>query len=99
MCDCSRPPVHPLPVGRLSRSNPTRMQPQAAGAKLTRVSGPNDSSRQAARWVYAAVGVLAIAGIFTCACDTPMIWDGAYQFSFSLIRQQPYFYLTRFHSF
>jgi len=75
------------------------MQPQAAGAKLTRVSGPDVPLRQAARWVYAAVGVLAVAGVFTCACDTPMIWDGAYQFSFSLIQQQPYFYLTRFHSF
>jgi hypothetical protein len=28
-----------------------------------------------------------------------MIWDGAYQFCFSLIRQKPYFYLTRFHSY
>ena len=75
------------------------MQPQAAGAKLTRVSDPDDWSRQASRWVYASVLVLAIAGVFTCACDTPMIWDGSYQFCFSLIRQQPYFYLTRFHSY
>ena len=51
------------------------------------------------RLAYGVTAILAIAGIFTCWCDTPMIWDGSYQFSFSLIRQQPYFYLTRFHSY
>ena len=67
--------------------------------KLSSIAAPDDSVRGAARWVYGAVLVLALAGIFTCACDTPMIWDGAYQFCFSLIQQKPYFYLTRFHSF
>ena len=28
-----------------------------------------------------------------------MIWDGSYQFCFTLIKQRPYFYLTRFHSY
>ena len=28
-----------------------------------------------------------------------MIWDGAYQFAFTLIRDHPYYYLTRFHSY
>lgn len=51
------------------------------------------------RLAYGAVAILAVAGVFTCWCDTPMIWDGAYQFCFSLIQQRPYFYLTRFHSF
>lgn len=75
------------------------MQPRAAGVKLTSFVGPDDPPRTAARWVYGAVLVLAAAGVFTCACDTPMIWDGAYQFCFSLIQQKPYFYLTRFHSY
>ena len=51
------------------------------------------------RLAYGAVTILAIAGVLTCWCDTPMIWDGAYQFCFSLIQQRPYFYLTRFHSY
>jgi hypothetical protein len=75
------------------------MQPQAAGVKRASVVAPDDPSNAAARWVYAAALVLAFAGVFTCMCDTPMIWDGAYQFCFSLIQQKPYFYLTRFHSF
>src|SRR3954467_6262906 len=28
-----------------------------------------------------------------------MLWDGAYQFAFTLIREQPYFYLSRAHSY
>src|SRR5436305_328500 len=51
------------------------------------------------RLAISAVGLLTLTGIFACCCDAPMIWDGAYQFSFSLIRQRPYFYLTRFHSY
>jgi hypothetical protein len=51
------------------------------------------------RLTMAAVALLALTGIFACWCDAPMIWDGAYQFCFSLIKQQPYFYLTRFHSY
>ena len=46
-----------------------------------------------------AVTLLALTGVFACVCDAPMIWDGAYQFAFSLIKQRPYFYLTRFHSY
>ncbi len=30
--------------------------------------------------------------------DAPLIWDGAYQFSQSLVDGRPYAYLTRFHS-
>jgi hypothetical protein len=52
-----------------------------------------------ARLAYGATLILAITGVFTCWCDTPMIWDGAYQFCYSLIEQRPYFYLTRFHSY
>jgi len=48
---------------------------------------------------FIAVSLLVLTGIFACICDAPMIWDGAYQFSFSLIKQRPYFYLTRFHSY
>ncbi|HSU68946.1 MAG TPA: hypothetical protein VLJ39_18835 [Tepidisphaeraceae bacterium] len=51
------------------------------------------------RLAYGAAAILAVAGAFTAWCDTPMIWDGAYQFAFSLIEQKPYFYLTRFHSY
>lgn len=56
-------------------------------------------SRTWSRLAWASAAILALAGVFTCWCDTPMIWDGAYQFCFSLIRQKPYFYLTRFHSY
>ena len=56
-------------------------------------------NRAWARLAWGAAAILAAAGVFTCWCDTPMIWDGAYQFCFSLIRQKPYFYLTRFHSY
>src|SRR5665213_1110433 len=51
------------------------------------------------RLAYVAAILLAITGVFTCCCDTPMIWDGAYQFALTLIREHPYFYLTRFHSY
>lgn len=51
------------------------------------------------RLAWGAAAILAITGVFTAWCDTPMIWDGAYQFAFSLIEQKPYFYLTRFHSY
>lgn len=52
-----------------------------------------------ARLAYGAAAILALAGLFTCWCDTPMIWDGAYQFCYSLRAQEPYKYLTRFHSY
>ena len=51
------------------------------------------------RLTYGAAIILAAAGVFTCGCDTPMIWDGAYQFCFTLITDHPYSYLTRFHSY
>jgi len=56
-------------------------------------------SREWGRLAYGAAAILALAGVFTCWCDTPMTWDGAYQFCFSLIQQKPYYYLTRFHSY
>lgn len=75
------------------------MRTDAATVRLTQP--PLAHAREGAwsRLAYGSALILAIAGVFTCWCDTPMIWDGAYQFCFSLIRQQPYFYLTRFHSF
>jgi hypothetical protein len=75
------------------------MQSQAPNLQL--IEKPNLSLESQAwrRLAYGAAAILALAGIFTCWCDTPMIWDGAYQFCSSLIRQKPYYYLTRFHSY
>ena len=55
--------------------------------------------REWAKLAYGAVAILAAAGVFVAWTDAPMIWDGSYQFAFSLIQQKPYFYLTRFHSY
>ena len=74
---------------------------KADTARLWPIPSPALLAPDVTTWgslAYATSTILAIAGIFTCLCDTPMIWDGAYQFAFSLIRQRPYFYLTRFHS-
>jgi hypothetical protein len=46
-----------------------------------------------------AIILLFIGGLWACWCDVAMIWDGAYQFAFTLIREQPYFYLSRAHSY
>jgi len=74
------------------RATDTRLRP-------IDLSDPLASLQSWNRTAYGAAIILTAAGIFACLCDTPMIWDGAYQFCFSLIRQQPYFYLTRFHSY
>lgn len=75
------------------------MRTEAATVRLTQPPMAHTKISPWSRLAYGSVAILAIAGVFTCWCDTPMIWDGAYQFCFSLIRQKPYFYLTRFHSF
>jgi hypothetical protein len=75
------------------------MRPAAPNLRLIDAPGALDTSLPWARLAWTAAAILALAGIFTCWCDTPMIWDGAYQFCFSLIEQKPYFYLTRFHSY
>jgi hypothetical protein len=75
------------------------MKADAAGIRLAH---PLEIVEQRQRWgrvTFVCVAILALTGIFTCCCDTPMIWDGAYQFCFSLIKQRPYFYLTRIHSY
>jgi len=78
---------------------PVPMKSEAAAILLADLPGRADQRYLWARFVYAVVALLAAAGIFACWCDTPMIWDGAYQFSFSLILHKPYSYLTRFHSY
>jgi hypothetical protein len=75
------------------------MQSETATIRLTQPPLAQPLAGPWSRLAYGAAAILAIAGVFTCWCDTPMIWDGAYQFCFSLIQQKPYFYLTRFHSF
>ena len=75
-----------------------RMQLTAASVRPSEICDPMQQ-RAWARMTYCCIAILALAGVFTCCCDTPMIWDGSYQFCFSLIKQRPYFYLTRFHSY
>src|SRR5882724_9455625 len=63
---------------------------------------PDLASEERRAWrriTWIVVSLLAITGFFACACDAPMIWDGAYQFCLTLIKQHPYSYLTRFHSY
>jgi hypothetical protein len=43
--------------------------------------------------------LLAAAAVLACWSTLPLIWDGGYQMSYSLISQKPYYYLTRFHSY
>lgn len=50
------------------------------------------------RVVYVVAALLTAAALYTCWCDTPLLWDGAYQLVWSLIEQTPYKYQTRFHS-
>ena len=52
----------------------------------------------AARAVWLTCGLLAAAALIACALGLPLVWDGAYQLSVSLVEQKPYFYQTRFHS-
>src|SRR5438270_393744 len=50
------------------------------------------------RFVYWVALVLTATAAYACWCGTPMIFDGAYQLFYSLRAQEPYKYLTRFHS-
>ena len=50
------------------------------------------------RVVYVVALLLLAAGLYTCWCGTPLLWDGAYQLTWSLVEQTPYKYQTRFHS-
>lgn len=50
------------------------------------------------RTIRSVVLLLALAAFVACACMLPLIWDGGYQLSVSLIQQKAYYYLTRFHS-
>jgi hypothetical protein len=43
-------------------------------------------------------GILTATAVWACWCGAPLIYDGAYQFAFTLIWQKPYVYLTRFHT-
>src|SRR6476660_7978045 len=89
----------PLQMSRASSSNPVVMQ---SLDKARRLIEPDEVVAVRRGWHHVtlvAVALLAFTGIFACVCDAPMIWDGAYQFAFSLIKQRPYFYLTRFHSY
>src|SRR6476646_6332937 len=42
--------------------------------------------------------ILAAAGIYACWCGAALTWDGAYQFCWGLLKQRPYVYGARFHS-
>ncbi len=42
--------------------------------------------------------LLFAAACVGCLSTLPLIWDGGYQFTVSLIQQEPYCYLTRFHT-
>ncbi len=42
--------------------------------------------------------LIFLGGLWACWCRIAMDWDGAYQFALTLIRQEPYKYLSRFHS-
>jgi len=76
------------------------MQPTAATVRPSPILD-SDASDCAIyrRLAYGVAAILAAAGVYACWCDTPMIWDGAYQFCFTLISDHPYSYLTRFHSY
>lgn len=45
-----------------------------------------------------AVALLMAAALVACWSTLPLIWDGGYQMSVSLISQEPYAFLSRFHS-
>lgn len=54
--------------------------------------------RGADAFVLAAVSVLAVTAGYSLWCGTPLIYDGAYQFAWTLVSGEPYQYLTRFHT-
>lgn len=51
------------------------------------------------RETYLITFLLAAAAVLACWSTLPLIWDGGYQMSVSLITQEPYYYLSRFHSY
>ena len=51
--------------------------------------------------VYETALILTLTGVYACWCRAPLIWDGAAQFSWTLLHQVPYAYPDwkgRFHS-
>ena len=50
------------------------------------------------RDTFLAVALLIAAAVVACWSTLPLIWDGGYQMSVSLISQEPYAFLSRFHS-
>ena len=50
------------------------------------------------RVVHAILFLLTLTALAVCWSGLPMIWDGAYQFAATLYFQEPYVYLTRFHT-
>jgi len=50
------------------------------------------------RVLFIVALLLGLAGFVACLCGVAMAWDGAYQFSLTVIQQSPYHYLSRFHS-
>ncbi len=50
------------------------------------------------RDTFLAVALLMAAALVACWSTLPLIWDGGYQMSVSLISQEPYAFLSRFHS-
>ena len=50
------------------------------------------------RVVHAILLLLTLTALAVCWSGLPMIWDGAYQFAATVWFQEPYVYLTRFHT-
>jgi hypothetical protein len=55
-------------------------------------------SMNSGKFVWAVVAILALAAGYCCWCALPLVWDGAFQLSVTLLRQEPFVYLTRFHT-
>ena len=51
------------------------------------------------RMIVWVVALLGLTWLFTCWCETPLIWDGAYQLAIMLRIQEPYSFEGRFHSY
>src|SRR4051794_26490102 len=67
------------------------------GTAMIRLGGYHQRlmSGKIVAWV---VGILALTAGIVCWCALPLIWDGAFQISVTLLRQHPFVYLTRFHT-
>ena len=50
------------------------------------------------RVIHAILFLLTLTAFAVCWSGLPMIWDGAYQFAATVYFQEPYVYLTRFHT-